>query len=151
MFISYGKGARTWERHVDIDHGGIPVSKYCSVPEQVDTWFKSFNKAREMCGGSSTARRVCSRAEIEYLDALVRGIYAKRDLEAGYVFSKESLERDFYLAIPLRKGQLSCREIINGEKLKQPVKADAPLTIHDIDGPYAENASLRELIENRGH
>jgi N-acetylneuraminate synthase len=151
MFISYGKGARTWERHVDIDHGGIPVSKYCSVPGQVDAWFKAFNKAREMCGGSSTARRVCSRAEIEYLDALVRGVYAKRDLEPGYVFTKESLERDFYLAIPLRKGQLSCREIMNGEKLKEGIKADAPLTIGHIDGPYSENASLRELIENRGH
>jgi len=151
MFISYAKGARTWERHVDIDHGGIPVSKYCSVPGQVDAWFKAFNKAREMCGGSSTAKRVCSRAEIEYLDALVRGVYAKRDLEPGYVFSKEAFASDFYLAIPLRKGQLSCREVMNGEKLKEPVKANDPLTIGKIDGPYSENAALRELIENRGH
>jgi sialic acid synthase SpsE len=150
MFISYAKGARTWERHVDIDHGGIPVSKYCSVPEHVDTWFKAFNKAREMCGGSSTARRVCSRKEIEYLDALVRGVYAKRELEPGYVFSKEGFERDFYLAIPLHKGQLSCREIMNGERLKASIQANAPLTIGHIDGPYAENASLRKLIENRG-
>lgn len=150
MFISYGKGARTWERHVDIDHAGIPVSKYCSVPEQVDTWFKAFHRAREMCGGSTTSRRVCSRGEIEYLDALVRGIYAKRDLEAGYVFSKEGMERDFYLAIPLRKGQLSCREIMNGERLREPIKADAPLTIRHIDGPYSENPSLARLIENRG-
>jgi len=54
------------------------------------------------------------------------------------------------LSIPLRKGQLSCREIINGETLIKPIKADEPLTINDINGPYNENKSLRNLILNRG-
>ena len=36
MLISYGKGARSWERHIDIDDGKIGVSPYCSLPEQVD-------------------------------------------------------------------------------------------------------------------
>lgn len=150
MLISYGKGARSWERHVDIDYEGVPVSSYCSVPENCDTWFKAFHKAQEMCGGVGDSRRVISRKEIEYLDALVRGAYARRDLEAGYVFSKEGFERDFYLAIPLHKGQLSCREVMNGEKLLQPIKADERLTIDHIDGPYSENPSLKSLILNRG-
>ena len=38
MLISYGKGARTWERHIDIDQDGIPVSPYCSLPHQCDIW-----------------------------------------------------------------------------------------------------------------
>jgi sialic acid synthase SpsE len=150
MLISYGKGARSWERHVDIDYEGVPVSSYCSVPENCDAWFKAFHKAQEMCGGVGESRRVISRKEIEYLDALVRGAYARRDLEAGYVFSKEGFERDFYLAIPLHKGQLSCREVMNGEKLLQPIKADERLTIDHIDGPYSENPSLKSLILNRG-
>jgi N-acetylneuraminate synthase len=103
-----------------------------------------------MCGGSSTQRRVLPKREIEYLDALVRGVYAKRDIASGYVFSKESFEDDFYLAIPLQKGQLSCREIINGEKLIEDISADQPLSIQSIDGPYNENPSLRSLILNRG-
>lgn len=150
MFLSYAKGARTWERHVDIDFDGMPVSPYCSVPEQIDQWFKAFHKSVEMCGGSSTQRRVLPKREIEYLDALVRGVYAKRDIASGYVFSKESFEDDFYLAIPLQKGQLSCREIINGEKLIEDISADQPLSIQSIDGPYNENPSLRSLILNRG-
>jgi N-acetylneuraminate synthase len=150
MFLSYAKGARTWERHVDIDFGGVSVSPYCSVPEQVDKWFKAFHKSIEMCGGSGSQRRVLPKREIEYLDALVRGVYAKRDIAAGYTFSKESFEDDFYLAVPLQKGQLSCREIINGEKLTEDIKVDQPLTIHKIDGPYNENSSLRALILNRG-
>lgn len=150
MLISYGKGARTWERHIDIDYEGVPVSSYCSKPEQCDAWFKAFHKAKEMCGGVSETRRVISRKEVEYLDALVRGAYAKHDLEAGYVFSKEGFEKDFYLAIPLHKGQLSCREVMNGEKLLQPIKANDRLTIEHIDGPYSENPALKNLILNRG-
>jgi len=150
MLLSYGKGARTWERHVDINYEGVPVSNYCSLPEQCDQWFKAFHKAKEMCGGNSTSRRVITRSETEYLDALVRGAYAKKDLPEGYVFTKEGFLKDFYLSIPLRKGQLSCREIINGETLIKPIKADNPLTINDINGPYNENESLRNLILNRG-
>lgn len=150
MLISYGKGARTWERHIDIDYGGVEVSKYNSLPEQCDTWYKAFHKAREMCGGYTSSRRVISRKETEYLDALVRGVYAKKDLEPGYVFSKDTFAKDFYLSIPLRKGQLSCREVMDGEKLKMLIKADHALTIDHIDGPYNENSTLKSLIKNRG-
>ena len=150
MFVSYAKGARTWERHVDIDFEGVPVSPYCSLPENVDTWFKAFKKAQEMSGGSSDSRRVIPKKETEYLDALVRGVYAKRNIPAGYVFSKKSFENDFYLAVPLKKGQLSVREIITGLKLLKDIEADSPLAVDQIDGPYSENPQLRKLIENRG-
>ncbi len=150
MLISYAKGARTWERHIDIDADGIPVSPYCSLPEQIDTWFKSFHKAKEMCGGSGQERRVLPKREIEYLDALVRGVYARRVLEPGYVLSKQSFDHDFYMAIPLRKGQLSVREIINGEQLTAPIQPDEPLTIDHVDGPYSQSPTLRDLIMNRG-
>lgn len=150
MLMSFAKGARTWERHIDIDDGTHPVSDYCSTPEQADVWFKAFHKAVEMCGGSSEERRVLSRREVEYLDGLVRGAYARRPLAEGYVFHKDSFVDDFYLAIPLQKGQLSCREVMNGERLTQEIRPDDPLTIDHIDGPYADVPSLRELIINRG-
>lgn len=150
MLISYGKGARTWERHIDIDFEGMAVSSYCSLPEHCDQWYKAFHKAKEMCGGVSGTRRVISRRETEYLDTLVRGAYARRDLEPGYVFSKEAFEKDFYLAIPLHKGQLSCREVMNGEKLLMPLKANEKLTIEHIDGPYSGTPSLKTFILNRG-
>jgi N-acetylneuraminate synthase len=150
MFVSYAKGARTWERHVDIDFEGVPVSPYCSLPENVDSWFKAFKKAQEMSGGTSETRRVIPKKETEYLDALVRGVYAKREISAGYVFTKKSFEKDFYLAVPLRKGQLSVREVISGLTLVTDVSPDSPLTIDHIDGPYSENASLRRLISERG-
>ncbi len=48
----------TFERHIDIDYEGMPVSPYCSLPAQIDTWFKAFNRARVMCGSSGETRRV---------------------------------------------------------------------------------------------
>jgi sialic acid synthase SpsE len=150
MLISYAKGARTWERHIDIDYNGVPVSPYCSLPHQVDQWFKAFHKAVEMCGGASNARRNVTEKERRYLDELVRGVYARRDLPQGYVFSSDTFDEDFYLAVPLHKGQLSCREVINGEKLTKPLSGNDMLTIDHIDGPYSENPSLRQSILDRG-
>jgi N-acetylneuraminate synthase len=150
MLISYAKGARTWERHIDIDYQNIPVSPYCTLPNQADEWFKAFKKAAEMCGSSPETRRVISIKERKYLSELVRGVYAKCDLPEGYVFNSKTFDRDFYLAIPLHKGQLSCREIINGEKLIKAISADEKLTINHIDGPYQEIELLRQSILSRG-
>ena len=150
MLISYAKGARTWERHIDIEEDGSPVSPYSSLPHQIDAWFKAYRRAVEMCGGESTTKRIPKRKEIEYLDGLVRGVYAKRDLPAGYEIHHRNLNRDFYLAIPLLKGQLSCREILNGQQLQAAVEKDKPLMIDDVDSPYSRNAALREQIYQRG-
>jgi len=146
IMMAYAKGARTFERHVDIDADGIPVSKYCSLPEQVDEWFRAWTKAREMCGAPGTQKRIPTQREVEYLDGLVRGVYAKRDLPAGHLLADE----DVTLAIPLLKGQLSCRELVAGERLVKNVPKDEPVTIDHIDNPYSRSPHLRKTIESRG-
>ncbi|MBB5372950.1 N-acetylneuraminate synthase family protein [Acidocella aromatica] len=146
MLVAYAKGARTFERHIDIDADGIPVSPYCSLPEQVDTWFKAFHKAEELCGGSAATKRVPPEKEVRYLDGLVRGVYAKRDLPAGHILSDD----DVYLAIPLQKGQISCREMMKGEVLIGAVTKDAALNFKNIDSPYGANSTLAKMIEQRG-
>ncbi len=103
-----------------------------------------------MCGGESATKRVPRRKEVEYLDALVRGVYAKRDLPEGYEVHHRNLNRDFYLAIPLQKGQVSCREILNGQRLTRKVELDQPLMIDALDSPYATNPLLRERYYQRG-
>ena len=99
-----------------------------------------------MCGGSSVQRSLLPRKVIQYLDTLVRGVYAKKDLPEGHIIS----EKDVYLAIPLQKGQISCRELMNGEVLLKACKKDSPVMIDTIDSPYAENETLKKLIYNRG-
>ncbi|MDD3068291.1 MAG: N-acetylneuraminate synthase family protein [Acholeplasmataceae bacterium] len=146
MLIAYAKGARTIERHIDIDFEGVSVSPYCSLPNDVDVMFKAYELAKVKCGGSSDTKRIPPKCEVEYLDALVRGVYANRDLEIG----ERITDKDVYLAVPLQKGQLSCRELMSGEMLICSIKKDDPINIDDIDSPYAHVESLKKLILNRG-
>jgi sialic acid synthase SpsE len=146
MLIAYAKGARMFERHIDIQSDGVKVSPYCSLPDQADEWFKAYHKAREMCGAPGTQKRIPQKKEIEYLDALVRGVYATADLPEGHCL----MDDDVYLAIPLQKGQLSCRELMRGEMLLKPLKKDAPIKIDDIESPYSHIPSLKKIIYQRG-
>jgi N-acetylneuraminate synthase len=146
IMMAYAKGARTFERHIDIDTPDHPITPYCSTPEQIAEWFRAFHKAKEMCGGSREERRRVTPKETQYLDSLVRGVYALRDLPAGHVLS----EGDYYLAIPLQKGQLSCRELITGDPLVAPVRRDEPITIELFDNPYSRPGFLHQVIASRG-
>lgn len=147
--IAYGKGARTFERHIDINNDGFQVATYSSIPEQLDTWFKSFHKAVEFCGTARTERKVPLAKETAYLDTYIRGVYARRELQPGQVLAEE----DIYMAIPLQKGQMSCRELMLGRfghKVTKAVSADGPVRIDDVDTPYSESSVLREKIYARG-
>ncbi|MEW5904767.1 MAG: N-acetylneuraminate synthase family protein [Pseudomonadota bacterium] len=144
--IAYAKGARTFERHIDIKHDDHPVSPYCSLPHQVDQWFKAYKKAVEMCGSPGIQKRIPPSKEKAYLDSLVRGVYARREIKKGEKLTGDAV----YLAIPLQKGQISCREWMNGEVAQSDIPADHPVMIEMIDSPYAENDQLKSIIYSRG-
>jgi sialic acid synthase SpsE len=144
--IAYGKGARTFERHVDIDDGTAKVSPYCSLPEQIDDWFRTWSRVRTMCGAPGTQRRMIPEKEMRYLDSLIRGVYAKRDLPEGHILGDD----DVYMAVPLQKQQLSCRELMRGQVIIKACKADAPITVDSVDTPYAYSESMRARINDRG-
>jgi N-acetylneuraminate synthase len=146
MLIAYAKGARTFERHIDIEGDGRTVSPYCSRPEQVDAWFKSYQRARALCGTPGTHKRLPPPRETAYLDSLVRGVYARRNLPEGHILTDE----DVYLAIPLQKGQISCRELMRGEVLLQSVAQDEAVMIDSIDSPYSSIPSLKDAMYGRG-
>jgi sialic acid synthase SpsE len=146
VLIAYAKGARTFERHIDIDHEGVPVSSYCTRPEQADIWFRAFKKAQEMCGHGSAGRREVPEDERRYLDALVRGVYAKRDIAVGETLTRD----DVYFSVPLLKGQISTREFAGGEKLTTPISAHGAIGIAALDAPIRANKELVELIVDRG-
>jgi sialic acid synthase SpsE len=136
MHISYAKGARTWERHIDIPypkgHEQKEIMKYCSTPEQVDVWFAAYNKAKLMCGSAHKERRIIDQKEANYLYALHRGLYLKKDVLSGDVITLD----DLYSAVPYQRdiGQLSSRDFIDGEYIcKSDIKKDQPLTRDKIN------------------
>ncbi len=128
MMIAYAKGARTFERHIDIDHDNIPVSKYCSLPKQVDIWFKAFNKAKEFCGDSSGKIRNVDTEERDYLDKLVRGVFLKKEIKENQIINSD----DVFFAIPKLEGQLSCQEFYEGISLKETIYRGKPLMKSNI-------------------
>jgi N-acetylneuraminate synthase len=135
MLISYAKGARTWERHIDIpypkNHIQKEVSPYCSLPHQIDEWFKAFHTAQSMCGTANVERRTIDSKEIEYLESLYRGLYLKKNIKKG---SKITIN-DLYSAIPYQKeiGQFTSRNFIEKDCIaNKNLKKDNPLTINDI-------------------
>lgn len=148
MLISYAKGARTWERHIDIPypkgHQQKEVSPYCSLPHQMDEYFKTFYKAKSMCGNSRDTRRSIEEKEVKYLDALVRGVYLKKDFSKGHKLTNN----DVYLAVPLTKGQLSPKEFMEGEILTKDLKQHSPICIDDIE--HWGDDLLIKTVYNRG-
>lgn len=149
IMIAYAKGARTFERHIDIDTDGAEVAKYSSLPHQIDVWFKAFQQAQIFCGTSATERKVPLPRETAYLDSYVRGVYAAADLPVGHKLQEE----DIYMAIPLQKGQISCRELMLGRfghRLLKPCAKDQPILIDMIDSPYAQDEELKSVICQRG-
>ena len=146
MYISYAKGARSWERHIDIDDGEYSVSPYCSLPEQIDEWLSAYHLAKEMCGASGTQKRIPVKREVEYLDKLVRGVYAKKDLKKG----EKLYSDDYFMAIPLQHGQLSCRELVEGELISKDMAKNEPIMVDNMDTPYGRNEKMREKILKRG-
>ncbi len=128
MLISYAKGARTWERHVDIeDATGTPVSPYCSLPHQIDEWFAAFKKAKEMCGREPTEARHINERELAYVRSVSRGAYALRPLKKGHVITKEGLGKDFKLVIPLQENQISARDLNEPITLDRDIAEGAPI------------------------
>jgi len=146
MLIAYAKGARTFERHIDIKTDDKTFSPYCSTPKQIGEWFQAFQKAREMCGAPGIEKMPSLQKEIDYLTSLVRGVYAKHDLPAGHVLTPD----DYYLAIPLQKGQLSCRELLNDQVLAKKIKADAPLLVDSVESLYNHDKGLKKKLLARG-
>lgn len=135
MLISYAKGARTWERHIDIpypkNHIQKQVSPYCSLPHQIDEWFKAYHTAKIMCGTSSQSRRIIDNQETEYLESLYRGLYLKNNIKKGQKITID----DLYSAVPYQKelGQLSSRNFLAKDCIaSKNLKKDDPLTKLDI-------------------
>lgn len=145
MMIAYAKGARIFERLIDIDSDGLRGSPNCSLPLQVDEWFKALKKVKKMCGAPGTHLRMPTKQEIEHQEALLPGVYAKTDLPKGHPLATD----DVYLAIPLQKGQLSRRELTCGEILLKDIKKDQAIRIDDIDSKYARIPSVRKKIYSR--
>lgn len=149
IIAAYAKGVRLFERHIDINTDGTKIAPYSSLPYQIDTWFKAWHHAKLICGAYTDTRLLPIEKETDYLNSYIRGVYTRRDFKVGEILTEE----DIYMAIPLQKGQISCRELMLGRwghKVIKPLSKDDPIMIDSIDTPYAGNKELMKIIYDRG-
>lgn len=133
IIIGYAKGARTFERHIDLEgYDEKGITPYCLSPEQINKWFEAFARAKELCGADGRSKIMSRRSEIEYLQKLHRGAYARRELSKGHPINHDSVADDFYLAIPCQEGQVSCKTLANNTILKRDLQKDEALMITDL-------------------
>ena len=105
--IAVAKGAKMFERHVGIETEAIKLNQYSSTPEQLERWIIAHKKSLELCG---QIERISDDEEIESLNSLKRGVYAKKNIEKG-----QSIQRaDVFFAMPFEEGQLASGEWCEG-------------------------------------
>jgi sialic acid synthase SpsE/quercetin dioxygenase-like cupin family protein len=125
--IAVSEGARMFERHVGMETDDIKLNAYSSTPEQVDKWISAYKESCRLCG--TYDRKDSAPIEIESIDSLRRGVYAKESIAKGDTISRD----DVYFAMPYIDGQLDSghwqKEIVVKKDFKQdePVNNDSVL------------------------
>ena len=119
-------GASIFEKHVGVGE----LNAYSATPDQIGVWLESAREGRSMLG--QTQERVPVTAEeIATLNALRRGVFAKRALVAGDSVSQGTT----FLAIPSQPGQLLANDLSKYvcQTLRVPVAAGEPLVLPQLD------------------
>ena len=124
--VAYACGARMFERHVGISNEKYNLNAYSSNPDQISKWIDSFNKSREIIGGT---KKVISEQEISALKKLKRGVYAKNRIKENSFLLKENI----YFAIPYLDGQLMSGDWNEHIKTKVVVEKDKMIKFLEIN------------------
>ena len=77
--LAKAAGAEMYERHVGLEAEEITLNKYSSNPSQLENWLKASVRAEELLGQYD--RQDPCAEEVEAIDGLKRGIFAKKALK----------------------------------------------------------------------
>lgn len=116
--VAYAKGARIFERHIGLETSKYKLNKYSSNDKHIEKWLKSWMMSKEICGKDSF--RKVSNQEIQAINELKRGVYARKQIRKNKTLSLE----DVYFAMPLQSGQLSSSEWSENIKSLEDIEID---------------------------
>lgn len=119
--IAIAKGAKILERHVGVETDSIKLNSYSSTPEQIAKWLDYALQAKLSCGAN--VRLLPTEEEIESLNSLKRGVYAKRSISQGEMISSQ----DVFFAMPYQKGQMFSGDFIGGVASNRDYKLNEPI------------------------
>lgn len=131
VIISTALGAQAFERHVGIKSDKYPLNDYSSEPEDIETWINEHKRANLILG--PLERSPFKEVEVDTLNDLKRGIYAKETIKAGTKIS----ELNTFFAFPLqaKNQQLHAGMIESSLTAKIDIEPNLPVT--------KENASFK--------
>jgi sialic acid synthase SpsE/mannose-6-phosphate isomerase-like protein (cupin superfamily) len=108
--MAIAKGATVFEKHVGTPTPEYPLNDYSATPEQLELWLESAQRAYSINGGgdqgATLQRTKPTEKEFASLFALRRGVFAKRDIEAGEIIRTD----DVFMAIPTEEGHITAND-----------------------------------------
>lgn len=122
--LAVAKGAKILERHVGLPTETIQLNAYSMTPEQADKWVESALLAREICKVRKENDKYVTQAELDSLQSLMRGVYAKRNIAEGEAMSED----DVYYAMPCQDKQLTSGQFKDGMTATKAYKANEIIT-----------------------
>ena len=112
-------GCTIIEKHVGCETDTISLNAYSCNPEQMEKVIQEVNLFEKAYLGKSKTEKAA-------LKNLKRGIYVRRDVQAGETLKQE----DVYFSMPLVENQLDASyidSVLDGYACNIPLKADAPV------------------------
>ncbi|MBQ9990409.1 MAG: N-acetylneuraminate synthase family protein [Lachnospiraceae bacterium] len=124
--MAIAKGAEILERHVGLPTESIKLNAYSMNPEQADRWVEAILEGRNKCGLKKGKEKFISQIEVESLQSLMRGCYARRDIEPGQKITR----KDVFFAMPCHEGQMASGEFKEGIFASKKYNINEKITEH---------------------
>lgn len=138
--LALARGATIFERHIGLDSFKYKLNTYSSNPSQINKWFEEFKKAQTILG--STNRMPSKLEEIDDLNALKRGVYARVNISEGEIID----ETKVFFSMPLLPKGVSLKNWKTGIHANREIKALEMLNLNDYipesNGDEVINSSL---------
>ena len=140
--LALAQGATMFERHVGLQTEDISLNAYSSDTEQLSKWLDAYARAKKILGVSG--RENNTELERESIDALTRGVFAKKLVCAGELLNRS----DVYFAFPLEPGQFPSGQWREGIVAKTTLKPDAAISLSEVELP---RNSDRQVLKKAIH
>jgi len=114
--IAVAKGASIFEKHVGVPTERYALNAYSATPAQTARWLDAAADAIAICGVSGRRKEITAK-EVEDIQPLYRGVYAKSDILKG----EHIKEGDVFLAMPNIAGQVVASRVSKYNELTADV------------------------------
>ncbi len=123
--MAIAAGAQLFEKHVGVGE----LNAYSANPKQVRSWLNSAQEGFDM-QGQVNQRVAVTEEEIQTLNALRRGVFANKELEAGEALTASR----YFMAIPSQPGQILANDLSKYMHftLKKNMAKNQPVLFEDV-------------------